>query len=101
MKQSAWKKLVELINSFNTTPLMHPRVSRKYIMKTLQPCKGCTLDNYKLILMKLGYLKKVHAGVYEIMNRIPMSLTSEEAWKQCGYHKGKRNARSRKSKINR
>jgi hypothetical protein len=91
MEQSTWKKLIELINSFNLTSKLRPIITRKYIKRHLAPTYPMvTIDNYRKILSRLGYLKSVHNGLYRIMKRIPDDLTTNKAWKQCGYHRKKK-----------
>ena len=91
MKQSAWKRLVELINSFG--PITYTpgiTISRKYIMRNMKGFNSVTIDNYRLMLAKLGFLEHQHQGLYLIRVRIPEDLSCGEAWRKCGYHKGRK-----------
>jgi len=78
-EQSTWKRLVEYINSKQENEIILRAEMRKYITKNGKNTTTTTLDNYRLILYRLGIIGWVTWGKYRKIKDIPTTLSSSKA----------------------
>jgi len=76
---TTWERLVIIINK-----LKEKNAVLKYEFMTKICLKEYyhidTMNNYRNQFTRLGYLKRIGPGCYEIIKKIPSSLSSGKAW---------------------
>ena len=70
-KISGWCKFVNFINSHD----IGDEISRKDMVKILD-IQGSTLDNYRLGINDLNYIRRVRRGVFVLVEKVPGYITS-------------------------
>lgn len=78
-----WDQLFEFINSKEVGETIKRQDIVYHIYKGPMPSKyngsyGTTVDNYRRMLTRLGVLKHVARGKYELKNRLKIKLSSIE-----------------------
>jgi len=76
-EQSTWEKLVKYINSKGEDEIITRRDMRENLMKNKNSIH--TLDNYRLILYRLGIISWISWGKYRKIKNIPTTLSSTKA----------------------